>query len=333
MGMLRGVMAFGVLATLAGCGAYDEFKAGNAYREYRESCIGTYTNECESKLVDTNIVMLKLARSNLEREKDTLIKTIGQDGYERFAKAANEVIDNLIDRQEKMRPGIFVRWVLGEAQPFTNTGNQLFLESDMKELIAAVVKRVGQTNPVAKAPTKPVEPITETEAILLGKEIPQSTPQPVAAPASTPAPAVAVAASPVPGSQNSALEAAINREIASEIAKDGGDEFKDARKILLTDLNGDDANDAVVLYTIEGQGGGNGYGQTLATFYASSGGWVSRGNVAVGNGVQSVEVTGPQTLSLKVLTVGPEDADCCPTVESTQVLTWNGSTFLQSPST
>lgn len=331
MGMLRGVMAFGVLATLAGCGAYNEFKAGNAYREYRESCTGTYTNECESKLVDTNIVMLKLARSNLEREKDTLIKTIGQDGYERFAKAANEVIDKLIDRQEKMRPGIFARWVLGEAQPFTNTGNQLFLESDMKELIAAVVKRAGQTNPVAKAPTKPVEPLTETAAFLLGKEVPQNTPQPVAA--SAPAPAPTVASVPVSGPQHSTLEAAIDRSIASEIAKDGGDEFKDARKILLTDLNGDGSNDAVVLYTIEGQGGGNGYGQTLATFYASSGGWESRGNFAVGKGVQSVEVTGPQTLSLKVLTVGPEDADCCPTIESTQQLTWNGSTFLESPST
>lgn len=327
MGMLRGVTAFGVLATLAGCGAYNEFKAGNAYRDYRETCTGTYTNECESKLVDTNIVMLELARSNLKRDKDTLIKTVGQDGYERFAKAANVVIDDLVDRQEKKRPGIFARWVLGEAQPFTNTGNQLFLESDMQDLIAAVVKRVGQTNPVANAPTKPVEPITETEAILLGKEVPQSTPQPVATPVHTPVVA------PVPGSQNSALEAAIERAIASEIAKDGGDEFKDARKILLTDLNGDGANDAVVLYTIEGQGGGNGYGQTLATFYASSGGWESRGNVAVGNGVRSVEVTGPQTLSLKVLTVGPEDADCCPTVESTQILTWNGSTFLQSPST
>lgn len=327
MGMLRGVIAFGVLATLAGCGAYDEFKAGNAYREYRESCTGTYTNECESKLVDTNIVMLKLARSNLEREKDTLIKTIGQDGYKRFAKAANEVIDNRIDRQEKMRPGIFARWVLGEAQPFMNTGNQLFLESDMKDLIAAVVKRVGQTNPVAKAPTMPVEPITETEAILLGKEVPQSTPQPLA----TPVPTHAVA--PVPGPQNSELEAAIDREIASEIAKDGGDEFKDARKVLLTDLNGDGTNDAVVLYTIEGQGGGNGYFQSLATFYASPGGWVHRGKVVVGQGVQSVEIIGPQTLSVKVLTVGPEDPDCCPSIESIQKFTWNGTTFLQSPST
>jgi hypothetical protein len=322
MGMLRGVMAVGVLATLSGCGAYNDFKANNAVQDYRQNCTGTYTNECESKLVDTNIVMLELARSNLEREKDTLVKTVGKDGYERFAKAANEVIDDLIDRQEQKRPGMFARWVLGEAQPFQNTRNQLFLESDMKELITAVVKRVSETNPVAQARTKIEESLTPTAAILLGKEV-----QPVEASAPV------VAAVQAPGAQSSVLEAAVDREIANEIAKDGGDEFKDARQILITDLNGDGTNDAVVLYTIEGQGGGNGYFQSLATFYASPGGWVHRGKVVVGQGVQNIEVIGPQTLSLKVLTVGPDDADCCPSVESIQKLTWNGSTFLQSPST
>jgi hypothetical protein len=327
MGMLRGFVAFGVLATLSGCGAYNDFKASSAYQDYRQNCTGNYTNECESKLVDTNIVMLELARSNLSRDKDALVKSVGKDGYERFAKAANEVIDDLVNRQEQKRPGIFARWVLGEAQPFNNTRNQLFLESDMKELITAVLKRVSETNRVAQASAPAVEPLSPTAAILLGKEVQQATPQPVEVSAPP------VAAVQVPGPQGSVLEAAVDREIANEISKDGGDEFKDNRQIFLTDLNGDGTNDAVVLYTIEGQGGGNGYFQSLATFYASSGGWVHRAKVVVGQGVQSVEVIGPQTLRLTVLTVGPDDANCCPTVESIQKFTWNGSTFLQSPST
>jgi hypothetical protein len=327
MGMLRGFVAFGVLATLSGCGAYNDFKASSAYQDYRQNCTGNYTNECESKLVDTNIVMLELARSNLSRDKDALVKTVGKDGYERFAKAANEVIDDLVNRQEQKRPGIFARWVLGDAQPFNDTRNQLFLESDMKELITAVLKRVSETNRVAQASAPAVEPLSPTAAILLGKEVQQATPQPVEVSAPP------VAAVRVPGTQASALETAVDREIANEISKDGGDEFKDNRQIFLTDLNGDGTNDAVVLYTIEGQGGGNGYFQSLATFYASSGGWVHRGKVVVGQGVQNVEVIGPQTLRLTVLTVGPDDANCCPTVESIQKFTWNGSTFLQSPST
>ncbi|MCK1792796.1 hypothetical protein [Pseudomonas violetae] len=80
---------------------------------------------------DTNIVMLELARSNLDRQKKILTKSVGHDGYERIVNAGNEVIDDLIDRHEKMRPGIFARWFLGDAQPFSDARNQLFLESDM----------------------------------------------------------------------------------------------------------------------------------------------------------------------------------------------------------
>ncbi len=308
MGMLRGAMAVGVLAALSGCGAYDDFKANNAVQEYRQNCLGNYTNECESKLVDTNIIMLELARRNVAREKDTLIKAVGQNGYERFAKAANEVIDDLVDRQEKKRPGIFARWVLGDAQPFGDTRNQLFLESDMLALKAAVLKKISDSNPVAQR-----QAITE---------------QPVAAaPVETPPAAPDVAA------VTALLEAAIDREIASEIAQDGGEEYKDARQIILTDLNGDGTNDAVVLYTLEGQGGGNGYFQSLATFYATPQGWIHRAKLVVGSGVQSVEVIAPQTLAVKMLSVGPDDANCCPSVESTQKFTWNGTTFLQSPGT
>jgi len=326
MGMLRGVIAFAVLATLSGCGAYDDFKANNAYQDYRLNCTGTFTNECESKLVDTNIVMLELARSNLERQKDTLVRSVGKDGYDLFAKAANDVIDDLIDRQQKMRPGIFARWFLGEAQPFKASRNDLFLESDMQGLIAAVLKRVTESNLAAQSRAKTAEPLSPTAAFLLGKEVQQPTPVPV----ETSVPNVP-AAQPE-AAQPPSLEAAVDREITNELAKDGGDEFKDARQILLTDLNGDGNNDAVVLYTIEGQGGGNGYFQSLATFYASPGGWVPRGKAVVGQGIQNVEVIGPQTLSLKFLTVGPDDADCCPSVESIQKFTWNGSTFIQSPS-
>lgn len=326
MGMLRGAMAAGVLATLSGCGAYNDFQANNAVQDYRQNCTGNYTNECESKLVDTNIIMLELARSNIDREKDTLLEAVGKDGYERFAKAANEVIDDLIDRQEQKRPGLFARWFLGEGQPFKDTRNQLFLESDMKDLRTAVLKRISAGNTAAPARTPTEEPLTPTAAFLLGKDV-QPAPQSVEATAAT------VAAVQPASAQPSLLEAAVDYEIANEIAKDGGDEFKDARQILLADLNGDGTNDAVVLYTIEGQGGGNGYFQSLATFYARPDGWDYRGKIVVGQGVQNVALLGSQTLALKVLTVGPDDADCCPSVESIQKYTWDGATFVQSPTT
>lgn len=313
--MFRGMCAVGVLATLAGCGAYDDFQANNAVQEYRESCFGNYTNECESKLVDTNIIMLELARSNIDREKDTLIKALGQDVYERFVPTANELITGLIKQQESKRPGFFARWFLGEAQPLGNTRNQLFLASDMQQLTSVVLEKVrGEMRAEAQ------EPLSPTAAILLGKEVAP------AAPATAEPVVTATAAMPA------TLDSAVDRMIAAELAKDGGDEYKEGRQVVFADLNDDGVNDAVVLYTIEGQGGGNGYFQSLATFYADANGWNYRSTLVVGSGVQNVQVLDAKRLALKVLSVGPDDANCCPSVESVEQYKWNGSTFIAMPS-
>lgn len=312
--MFRGMCAVGVLATLAGCGAYDDFQANNAVQEYRESCFGNYTNECESKLVDTNIIMLELARSNIDREKDTLIKALGKDVYERFVPTANELITGLIKQQESKRPGFFARWFLGEAQPLGNTRNQLFLASDMQQLTSVVLEKVrGEMRAEAR------EPLSPTAAILLGKELAP------AAPATAEPVVTATAATPA------TLDGAVDRMIAAELAKDGGDEYKEGRQVVFADLNDDGVNDAVVLYTIEGQGGGNGYFQSLATFYADANGWNYRSTLVVGSGVQNVQVLDAKRLALKVLSVGPDDANCCPSVESVEQYKWNGSTFIAMP--
>lgn len=331
MGMFRGVVAAGVLVSMSGCGAYNDFQANNAVQEYRQACLGNYTNECESKLVDTNIVMLELARSNIEREKDSIVQVVGKDGFDRFSKTANELIDHLVDQQENKRPGFFARWFLGEGQPFGNTRNQLFDISDMQELRAAVLQKISAGIQASKASAKPNEPMTETEAILLGK-VPQAPTPAQVTPTARPAePAAQAVESTVQALVPSDLAASADRMIASEIARDGGDEYKEGRQVKFADLNNDGIKDAVVLYTIEGQGGGNGYFQTLAAFIGDSAGWDFRGKAVVGNGVQDIQVVDPQTVRLTVLSVGPEDADCCPSVQSIENYKWDGTTFLQAP--
>lgn len=325
MGMLRGVVAVGVLAALSGCGFYNDFKTSNAVQEYKETCFGNYTNECASKLVDTNIIMFELARRNITREKDALVKAFGENGYERFATDANKAIDGLIKRQENMRPGWFAQWFLGEGQPFNNTGNQLFTAADMEELKGALVERAVAARKAAAA-----GPHSATVAALMGQEVQEQAPQAPEVPAPA-APVAPVAAVEPVGSLTSALDAAVDREIANGVAEDGGAENKEGRKVLFADLNGDGTNDAVVLYVIEGQGGGNGYYQSLATFYSRADGWDYRGKLVVGSGVVGIQLAGPKTFSLKVLTVGPDDANCCPSLESTEKYTWDGSTFVQTP--
>ena len=67
-------------------------------------------------------------------------------------------------------------------------------------------------------------------------------------------------------SQTSAAEKAINAHIRKEARSQGGVEYREARKVLFGDVDGDGDEDAVAQYTIEGMGGGNGFAQMLAIF-------------------------------------------------------------------
>ena len=53
--------------------------------------------------------------------------------------------------------------------------------------------------------------------------------------------------------------------------KEDATEYKEARKIVYGDVDGDGAKDAVVQYTLEGFGGGNSWGQSLAVFLNKKG--------------------------------------------------------------
>jgi len=58
----------------------------------------------------------------------------------------------------------------------------------------------------------------------------------------------------------------IDHFIEKQATQENGEEYKDARKMLLGDLNRDGVPDFAVLYTIESQNGTNNYLQYLAVF-------------------------------------------------------------------
>src|SRR5438552_3699965 len=66
--------------------------------------------------------------------------------------------------------------------------------------------------------------------------------------------------------QSESDKATINRFISQQAKRERATEYEEARSIVKGDLNADSAEDAVVLYTIEGQGGSNQYIQYLAVF-------------------------------------------------------------------
>ena len=60
------------------------------------------------------------------------------------------------------------------------------------------------------------------------------------------------------------LHKAIDRHI--EKVREDASENKEARKIIYGDVNGDGVKDVVVQYMLEGAGGGNSWGQSIAVF-------------------------------------------------------------------
>lgn len=59
-------------------------------------------------------------------------------------------------------------------------------------------------------------------------------------------------------------------------------EYEEARKIVYGDVDGDGRADAVVQYTLEGAGGGNSWGQSLAVFLNKKGVYKLAADEAVG---------------------------------------------------
>ncbi len=59
-------------------------------------------------------------------------------------------------------------------------------------------------------------------------------------------------------------------------------EYREARKIVYGDVDGNSTKDAVVRYTLEGAGGGNSWGQNLAVFLNKKGVYKMSGDETVG---------------------------------------------------
>lgn len=124
-----------------------------------------------------------------------------------------------------------------------------------------------------------------------------------------------------------ALDAAINDQVHLRVRYGGGSEYRDGRKIIETDLNGDASPDAIVLYTIEGAGGGNAVVHTLALFFENHGNYSAQDSTIV-DGASDIALGGDGTVIVTSLMHGPNDPDCCPTIESTSKYRIEGNQLL-----
>jgi hypothetical protein len=113
-------------------------------------------------------------------------------------------------------------------------------------------------------------------------------------------------------------DAVVNKFISGQEAELGGKEYEGARKFVAGDLNHDGVSDLVVLYTIEGAGGGNSYTQYLAVFVRLEEKLTPTAHTVVGGkGYRAAHLEGiaDNVISLTTLSYGPHDAMCCPSIK------------------
>lgn len=137
-----------------------------------------------------------------------------------------------------------------------------------------------------------------------------------------------------PKASDSTVLQDLNKAIAEQInirtQYGGGSEYREARKIIETDLNGDKSPDAIVLYTIEGAGGGNSAIQTLALFFGNQGNYFAQGTIPV-SGASDIALNSSGDILVTTLTHGPDDPDCCPSMKSSQVYHVDGDQLMIIP--
>jgi hypothetical protein len=107
----------------------------------------------------------------------------------------------------------------------------------------------------------------------------------------------------------------ITKFIAQQAKANDADTYPEARKELSGDLNHDGKRDIVVLYTLEGFGGGNNYAQYLAVFLSNGKTYRHAAYTVVGGKLnRSVELRSVvgSTINLNTKEYRRNDPACCP---------------------
>ena len=127
--------------------------------------------------------------------------------------------------------------------------------------------------------------------------------------------ALEICSAPIALAQSQSDKTIINSFITQQAKRERATEYEEARSIVKGDLNADADEDAVVLYTIEGQGGSNNYIQYLAVFLNRKGKLVYATHQMVGGknrrSIDSVSVKDGK-INLQTLEYLSTDASCCP---------------------
>ena len=188
--------------------------------------------------------------------------------------------------------------------------------------------------------SKPPELTGENEINLAGCPVPagieRSKAEAIECAAAPPAEVAAVSEPPTqvaaddtdPAADTAAVEAMIAAAVSES---DGAQEYRDVRQQFIGDLTGDGAPDAVVIYVLEGEGGGNGSVTYMTALVRAAGRLQPAATrVAAGNGESVTDaklVDG--VVRMTVMRQGPDDPSCCPSMEAQEQYLLHAGKWLQ----
>lgn len=297
---------------LAGCDFVNDQKLNMAYQEYMQECLGNFSNSCNDKAVDYNIMALEALQGEMIDAGPKRLNLKG-DSVDRFEKHVEKSIEKVVERFEKMRPGFFSRVLLGSFEPFDGISIQIINRSDISDLGNEIATEYARklveskqeyekmwtnTPPLVSEEPAPTEPINE-EPIHTG--------------------------SASQGVVVNGLKVAADAAIGEHAQQDTASEYGEARSYLQMDIDGNDSTDAVVMYTLEPTDGGNYSNQYLVPFIHNGDTWEAKTRLDIMNSATDLADEGNGVLSYVELSHGPDDPDCCPSQETKRLYKWNGS--------
>lgn len=310
------LLALAAPLALVGCDFVNDQKLNMAHQEYMQECFGNFSNSCNDKAVDYNLMALEALQDEMIEVGPKRLNLKG-DSVDRFEKHLEQTIEKVAEGFEKMRPGFFSRVFLGRFEPFDGKSIQIISRSDTSDLgneIAAEYARKlvenkqkyeemwANTPPLVSEVPVPVEPIKE---------------EPIQAESASQDVVV------------NGLKVAADAAIGEHAQRASASEYGEARSYLQVDIDGNGSTDAVVMYTLEPTDGGNYSNQYLVPFIHNGDTWEAKAHLDIMNSATDLADEGSGVLSYVELSHGPDDPDCCPSQNTKRLYKWNGSVFLE----
>lgn len=120
----------------------------------------------------------------------------------------------------------------------------------------------------------------------------------------------------------------ISAAIAVQASQGGGSEYKEGRRLVEGDLNGDGVLDVAVLYTLEGAGGSMTSISYLAAFLRE-GSQLRESDTEILSGAAEALALKDGMAHVRLLSHGPDDPRCCPSIREDAAFVIHGNKWLQ----